>query len=205
MLAPVAIALRAAEALRLAGIRIDPGQPGPVPLQQVFAEHCLMHAALPGLTRAAIKLHLQDNGIATGDLGPATEPLSGFLFTAGNGGWAYVDATDILPRRRFTAAHELGHFLLHQSLMPTGYLSDTSASILEAIDDEQLFSMEREANLFATELLMPAAVCQARAKQLRHEHGSCPRAVLAYRLSAELLVSREAMRYRLQALELGDG
>lgn len=65
--------------------------------------------------------------------------------------------------------------------------------------------MEREANLFATELLMPVAVCQTRADQLRYEHGSCPRAVLAYRLSAELLVSREAMRYRLQALELGDG
>lgn len=114
-----AIALRAAEALLLAGIRIDPGQPGPVPLQQIFAEHCLMHTALPGLTRAVIKLHLQENGITTSDLGPATEPLSGFLFTAGNGGWAYVNATDILPRRRFTAAHELGHFLLHQSLMLT--------------------------------------------------------------------------------------
>ena len=30
------------------------------------------------------------------------------------------------------------------------------------------------------------------------------RGVLAYRLSSELLVSREAMRYRLQKLEVGD-
>ena len=64
--------------------------------------------------------------------------------------------------------------------------------------------MEREANRFAAELLMPAEVCVARVEELMGEHGSCPRGVLAYQLASELLVSREAMRYRLKSLGVGD-
>ena len=64
--------------------------------------------------------------------------------------------------------------------------------------------MEREANRFATDLLMPAEVCRARAGELRDHHHCCPRGVLVYRLAAELLVRREAMRYRLADLEVND-
>jgi len=145
-----------------------------------------------------------DQGIETGDLGPPDDPILGFLITHRHRGWAYINATDILPRRRFTAAHELGHFILHRDLMPTGYLSDTNESILESMDGEELKAMEQEANQFAVELLMPASVCRQRAEELQKTHGCCPRTVLTYRIAAELLVSREAMRYRLQALELGD-
>jgi len=46
-----------------------------------------------------------------------TEPLSGFLFAQLTGsvatGCILVDANDILARRRFSAAHELGHYVLH--------------------------------------------------------------------------------------------
>ena len=76
--------------------------------------------------------------------------------------------------------------------------------MLEAADDRRSAAMEREANRFAAELLMPAEVCRGRADEIQREHGCCPRAVLAYRLAAELLVSREAMRYRLKGLEVGD-
>jgi len=51
---------------------------------------------------------------------------------------------------------------------------------------------------------MPAEVCEARADEMCREHGCCPRQVLAYRLAAELLVSQQAMRYRLKGLGLGD-
>jgi hypothetical protein len=51
---------------------------------------------------------------------------------------------------------------------------------------------------------MPADVCRAHAAEIRRRHGCCPRGVLIYRLSSELLVSREALRYRLKALEVGD-
>jgi hypothetical protein len=47
-------------------------------------------------------------------------------------------------------------------------------------------------------------VIRARAEELRRNHGCCPRLVLAYRLASELLVSREAMHYRLNGVkELG--
>ena len=46
-----------------------------------------------------------------------TEPLSGFLFAQLIGavatGCILVDANDIMARRRFSAAHELGHYVLH--------------------------------------------------------------------------------------------
>ena len=110
-----------------------------------------------------------------------------------------MSADDVLARRRFTAAHELGHFVLHKDRM-AGFIAD--ADISET--DEANGDMEREANRFAAELLMPKEVIEARAEELEKEHGACPRVVLAYRLASELLVSREAMRYRLKTLGVGD-
>jgi Zn-dependent peptidase ImmA (M78 family) len=145
--------------------------------------------------------YLRREGVPADDLGDSDEVLAGFVFAAGRVGWAFVSAADPLPRRRFTAAHELGHFLLHRATMGR-FRADTEATLREA-EDDVADRMEREANRFAAELLMPADVCQARAVELAERHGCCPRGILVYRLSSELLVSREAMRYRLQALGVG--
>ena len=62
---------------------------------------------------------------------------------------------------------------------------------------------------------MPAEVCRARARAFgkmyqaqagarRVAHDTCPRSLLAYHLAAELLVSPEALRFRLQDLGVGD-
>jgi hypothetical protein len=51
---------------------------------------------------------------------------------------------------------------------------------------------------------MPAEVCRSRADEMVREHGYCPRVVLAHRLAAELLVSGQAMTYRLKSLRVGD-
>src|SRR5262249_45759160 len=135
-------------------------------------------------------------------LGTPTDPLAGFVFAAGRAGWAFISAADPLPRRRFTAAHELAHFLLHRGTMGR-FRADTDATLREA-DDDVTERIEREANRFAGELLMPEDVCQARAAELREKHQCCPRGVLVYRLASELLVSREALRYRLLSLGVGD-
>lgn len=175
---------------------------GPVPLGEYFLNAGLDHVELPGLTRQAVFDYLRREGVAieTGG-GDPHEPLAGFLVTAGRVGWAFVNADDILPRRRFTAAHELGHFLLHREEMES-YRADTPDCVREseAEDEDRL---EAEANRFAADLLMPAEVCQARADELQRAVGCCPREVLAYRLASELLVSRQAMRYRLKSLEIG--
>jgi Zn-dependent peptidase ImmA (M78 family) len=141
-------------------------------------------------------------GIPADDLGNPEDPLAGFIFAAGRVGWAFVSAADSLARRRFTAAHELGHFIMHRATMGR-FRADTEATLREA-DEEVADRMEREANRFAVELLMPADVCRARAEELPKKCHCCPRGVLVYRLASELLVSREALRYRLQSLEEGD-
>jgi Zn-dependent peptidase ImmA (M78 family) len=86
--------------------------------------------------------------------------------------------------------------------MPEQFLADTHEMLSDP--DVALDPKEREANRFAAELLMPAEVCRARAEEMRNEYGCCPRAVLEYRLASELLVSAEAVRYRLKNLGVGD-
>jgi len=175
---------------------------GPVPLAQYLAETNLDHVELPALTIGAVTDYLRQQGIPAESLGNAADVLAGFVFAAGRVGWAFVSTADPVPRRRFTAAHELAHFLLHREAMGR-FRADTDATLREA-DEEVADVMEREANRFAAELLMPAEVCRARAAEVRRKYGCCPRGVLIYRLASELLVSREALRYRLQALDVGD-
>lgn len=196
------LAAAAADLLAEADLTPDPARRGPVPLARLFKFRALQHDALPALTCRVVRRHLLDLGVPVVGLGDEDERLAGFVFAAGPVGFAFVNADDPLPRRRFTAAHELGHFVLHRGTMG-GFRADTPDALPEA-DDDAADQMEREANRFAAELLMPVAVCAARADELKAEHGACPRGVLEYRLAAELLVSREAIRYRLAGLGVGD-
>jgi hypothetical protein len=180
----------------------DPRRRGPVSLAGYFAETALDHVELPALKRGAVTEYLRREGVPADNLGDPADGLAGFVFAAGRVGWAFVSAADPLPRRRFTAAHELGHFVLHRATMGR-FRAETDSTLREA-DDDVTDRMEREANRFAAELLMPADVCRARAVELNAKHGCCPRGVLVYRLSSELLVSREALRYRLQSLGVGN-
>ncbi len=182
-------------------IPVEPSVRGPVPLGRFFEQCNLSHNALSGLNGGRVVEHLQVEGHTVEPFGDAAEALAGFLFFAGRIGHAFVNADDILPRRRFTAAHELGHAVLHRESMGR-YRADTDKTLLEGGDATD--ELEREANAFAAELLMPEEVVRARALELKSLHGCCPPGVLAYRLSAELLVSREAMRYRLKNLGVGD-
>jgi len=163
----------------------------------------LIDVALPGLSRAAVFDHLQAKGITPADVGDEDEDLAGFLFTTPGVGLIFVNASDPIPRQRFTAAHELAHYVLHRDAMGGRVTkADTPAQI--ELTDEQSDLHERQANRFAVELLMPDDVCRARAEAFRSAYGICPRGPLAYQLAADLLVSREGMRYRLNQLEVGD-
>lgn len=184
---------------------ISPGldRRGPVLLAPFTEGFNLMHVALPDLTRAAVYDHLSGEGMTPADVGDVDEPLAGFLFVTPSVGLIFVNGSDPVPRQRFTAAHELGHFVLHRREMGGRVsIADTPASV--EVSDEQSDRHEREANRFAVELLMPAGVCKARAAAFQDTFGICPRGPLAYRLAAELLVSREAMRYRLNELGVGN-
>jgi len=97
----------------------------------------------------------------------------------------FVNEKDPFPRQRFTVAHELGHFFLH--------LTDKEDGVF--VSFRSLKSpQETEANKFASDLLMPAAL-------LKEEHKKAFIATAEY--FAELFeVSRKAMQIRLNYLGL---
>lgn len=90
---------------------------------------------------------------------PADDTLSGFLIRDLKNHRAVigVNSSHSENRRRFTVAHELGHFLLHE----TGriYVDDVNNIFRVQHRDENSSKgenfEEKEANLFAAELLMP--------------------------------------------------
>jgi hypothetical protein len=181
----------------------NPRYRGPVALERFLAEHTLRIVELPRLSRAAVYDYLLSKGSMPGELGE-DEDLAGFLYMTGPFGRVFVNADDPVPRRRFTAGHELGHFILHRESMGGKFsFGDSPATVVE-VEDDTAAAMERQANRFAAELLMPAAVCRARAEAFRATYRVCPRTPFAYHLASELVVSPEAMRYRLRELGVGD-
>ncbi len=122
---------------------------------------------------------------------PFPDALSGFFVRHGNGGVIGVNATNSLVRRRFSVAHELGHFVL-----PHGaeHFVSYGTPVSEGDPPNYDWRKEREANQFAAELLMPA-------EQVRSLAGSLSISRLAKRFD----VSQAAMAYRLASLKLEAG
>jgi Zn-dependent peptidase ImmA (M78 family) len=189
------------------------GTAAPVRLDRLIQTYNLVHAEVPGLCGAAAFAHLAREGILRPELRDDTGPLAGFLFANAHGGYILVRGDDPLPRRRFTAAHELGHYLLHflprlgrEASEEPMIQADGAETVCEEekapeAEGPTLPEMERQANRFAAELLMPEPVCRT-LYAAHSEHGRATPRFLAHQLAADLLVSREAARWRLRALRL---
>ncbi|HXV57728.1 MAG TPA: ImmA/IrrE family metallo-endopeptidase [Gaiellaceae bacterium] len=83
-------------------------------------------------------------------------PVSGMLLPTEREIW--LNATEPSPRRRFTLAHELGHWVCQ-------VLEGRGAPVMCRADEVGVGegrALEREANVFAAELLMPEALVRAR-------------------------------------------
>lgn len=97
-------------------------------------------------------------------------------------------------RQRFTTAHELGHFLLGHGMEE---MNDSGVSIYEDEIVDESFDKpdlrEREANIFASALLMPAD----RVKNVVKKEG-----LEIDKLAALFGVSKQAMTIRLLSLKL---
>jgi len=76
-------------------------------------------------------------------------------FLAGASRLIVVEANDHEHRRRFSIAHEIGHFVLHLQDHPELFLCSQEDMELQTPDEGQHRRQEWEANLFAGELLMP--------------------------------------------------
>ena len=100
----------------------------------------------------------------------------------------YVNAEDVPARRRFTLAHEVGHWVCQ-------CLEGKGAPVMcraEDVSESADRTLEREANVFAAELLMPE-------NEVREAWATDPDAC------AECFgVSDEAMRWRLYSFGLGE-
>ena len=91
--------------------------------------------------------------------------------------------------QRYTAAHELGHHLLHRE----GYSLDGKADIDSASGPDT----EREAQLFAAQLLLPPIMVGAAVRQVRAKSHGDITAPQAYEMSGLLGVSYSAMVHTL--------
>lgn len=78
--------------------------------------------------------------------------FEGALYPVHDGkGWAVIYNTDVSEgRRRFTIAHEFGHYLMHRPLLPKGIECGEDVVTFASGDDK-----EQEADTFAAYLLMP--------------------------------------------------
>jgi hypothetical protein len=117
--------------------------------------------------------------------------VSGMLLPAERRIW--LNAREGKARRRFTLAHELGHWVCQ-------HLEGKTAPVYCRVADVQLEptsaarAREREANLFAAELLMPEHA-------VREEW---PRTATALELAQLFGVSGDAMQWRLYSFGLAD-
>jgi Zn-dependent peptidase ImmA (M78 family) len=122
-------------------------------------------------------------------------PLAGDLYGAliRNNHEMYIGVNSLnhANRRRFTIAHELGHFVLHKGIkvhidkdFRVNWRNDDSS---QAVSDEEM-----EANRFAAELLMPIQFLTRDIEKLK---GVGQETVVL--LARKYRVSRQAMKIRL--------
>lgn len=116
--------------------------------------------------------------------------ISGWIERTGDGYSVAVNVNHPNVRQRFTAAHELGHYIYHRDLLGDG-VGDTRAYRAEGSDrpnSSVLPIHERQANSFAANLLMPR-----KAITLLREQGITDAEKMAERFE----VSKQAMCIRL--------
>lgn len=199
-------------------------------LNELLGVYNLTCTEIVGLTSLAASNFLLQHGAIFEPIRNTTqEPLAGYIYVSKTSGHIFVERNDLLVRRRFSVAHELGHYLLHfQPLIASPLVRDESEpfEISEALsfivgneDTEETptghvlsslqaklasllppeAQMEDEANQFAAELLMPTEVVHDLVKRYSPV---CRGDDLLWRLSTEMLVSKAATYRRLKDLQL---
>lgn len=104
------------------------------------------------------------------------------------------------PRRRFTLAHEIGHYCLHSS-PPKSFL-DTKKCMNR--NESYWDKYESESNSFAAQLLMPKTLIIKRGKEIASEllkdskDSKIPRSEFVAQMSNAFKISNPSMEYRLK-------
>lgn len=110
---------------------------------------------------------------------------------------AGINSKDGGQRRRFTLAHELGHYFLHRDLLIAG--ENHFDRLYDGHNDSGVLKPEHEAqaNRFAAETLMPEA-------EIRHDYfmNGAPVLEFAGKMANKFNVSAVAMSWRLVNLRI---
>jgi Zn-dependent peptidase ImmA (M78 family) len=207
---------------------------GIVPLFELIRAYPLQVVELNNLNyRTAAEYIEQETGRPSQIQVKSDQALAGFLYVTeyfdNLWGYIFLRKSDPIGRRRFSAAHELGHYLLHfMPLLGKSKIRDDNLILTEGLvpvgeDTEENFSgevsfstatgqkitlptkpliqMEQEADTFAAELLMPAVICERLVEAITKQVVA-KKEVLVKRLMAEMLVSKAAINHRLNNLDL---
>lgn len=162
---------------------------------EALAEECGFERAPIDVEIVAERLGLN---IAFADLGP---DVSGLLISKGDAAGIAIQATDHPNRRRFTIAHEIGHYYLRHQFDPGEHVHVDHGHAITPRDSRSSAGVdlkEIEANQFAACLLMPSKILEARIRELRA--GAPLRDSHIVRLADEFEVSEQAMTIRLSTL-----
>jgi Zn-dependent peptidase ImmA (M78 family) len=128
---------------------------------------------------------------------PFEGDISGVLYRDPNGTIIGVNSLHHPNRQRFTIAHEIGHFVLHEIdiHVDKGY----RVVLRDSVSSQAVDPLEIDANRFAAELLMPE-------KMVRRDAAECLEDVEdeagLQALARKYRVSTQAMAYRLSNLGL---
>jgi Zn-dependent peptidase ImmA (M78 family) len=122
------------------------------------------------------------------------EDVVGLVARRAGGTRILVNVDDRPQRKRFTVAHELGHYLLHLKAGSGEYVDpeDNFRTYFEPTDWTEERRKEWEANAFAAALLMPEPTVRTMWERIRNIEG----------MAEWFQVSKEAMTYRLETLGL---
>lgn len=135
---------------------------------------------------------------------PLDDGYSAFLLVKNGIPSAFVNSEHHPNRRRFSLAHEIGHFVLHHQVgVKDRIFLDRNLSLYTRKDINSPRSsnleMEKEANIFAAELLMPQSLIKMHIA--RHELDITDEFDVS-RLAVAFGVSEQALQIRLSVLHL---
>jgi Zn-dependent peptidase ImmA (M78 family) len=121
--------------------------------------------------------------------------VSGMTYREGSRAVIGLNSAHHPRRQRFTAAHEIGHIVLHPG-RPLTIDSSIRVNFRDSVSSLATDTEEIEANAFAAALVMPAGHVVAEAERLINS-GIRSRDKLVVELARRFDVSPEAMGYRL--------
>lgn len=130
---------------------------------------------------------------------PFEDDLSGMAYVNAGLSFIGINALHHPNRQRFSAAHELGHHLLHKPMLSEAVHVDKGMRVMrrDAVSAQGTDRDEIQANVFAAELLMPSELLS---KAIDEDGVDLDDDSQVDALAKTFRVSASAIRYRLSGL-----